>query len=419
MRPIHLPDDSARRPRGWPAVRARVHQVEVRDLYCDDGQSIDGDGRVASNRGESGNGNGPGSTAPGIRWDAFPETRISATWSTPDFNDETFRRGEAEGLIDRFSSRGWRTFVRAAGGSGFVDRVLVRDGVQVSVVNCTLPGLDRRVYDADEPLILLYASLACDLTYHVEGCPPIVLNGPELTLVHVPKGLPLTIDIQGGVRQQRMFALFRHAEIASFLRLSPDRLPPILREAADGTASFGRIVSLPLSHHVASLVADTIDTPLPTEMRALQYEGRLIELMAFAIDAIGREPAPLTGGARSAVHTGLAQRAMERLSREYRRPPDVDGLARKLGTNPNKLRASFKTAFGVTMNEYCLDRRMREAQQLLLQGRLSISQIAERVGYEYPSGFTAAFTRHVGMTPREYRRHRAAVTRTLRGAGVP
>jgi AraC-like DNA-binding protein len=275
------------------------------------------------------------------------------------------------------------------------------------------------VYDADEPLILLYASLACDLTYHVEGRTPIVLNGPELTLVHVPKGMPLTIDIKGGVRQQRMFALFRHADIASFLRLRPDRLPPILRDAADGTASFGRIVSLPLSHHVASLVADTIDTPLPAEMRALQYEGRLIELLAFAIDAIGREPAPRPGRASGGLDATLAQRAMERLSREYRRPPDLDELALKLGTNPSKLRASFKSAFGVTMNEYCLDRRMREAQQLLLQGRLNVSQIAERVGYEYPSGFTAAFTRHVGLTPREYRRHRVPVTRTLRAAESP
>jgi AraC-like DNA-binding protein len=56
---------------------------------------------------------------------------------------------------------------------------------------------------------------------------------------------------------------------------------------------------------------------------------------------------------------------------------------------------------------------------LLLQGRLNISQIAERVGYEYPSGFTAAFSRHVGLTPREYRRHRVPITRTLRATEEP
>jgi AraC-like DNA-binding protein len=53
---------------------------------------------------------------------------------------------------------------------------------------------------------------------------------------------------------------------------------------------------------------------------------------------------------------------------------------------------------------------MREAQQLLLQGRLSISQVAEAVGYDYPSGFAAAFSAHVGVTPREYRNKRAPIS---------
>ena len=350
----------------------------------------------------------------GIRWDAFPESRFSQTWLEPNFESDTFRRGQTQGLIDRFSDRGWRTYVRAAGGSGSVDRVYVRDGVQVSVVNCTLPALDRRTYDADEPLIFLYASLASDLAYHIQGRPPIVMNRPELTLVHVPKGLTLTMDIQGGVRQQRMFALFRHAEIASFLGMNPEKLPSILREAASGSGSFGRIVSVPLNHHVASLVADTIDTPLRGEMRALQYEGRLIELVAYAIDALDAAPTAAAGAHCTGRDVMLAQRAMDRLSREYRKPPGLDGLARELGTNSNKLRAAFKGVYGVTMNEYCLDRRMREAQQLLLQARLSISQVAERVGYEYPSGFTAAFTNHVGMTPRQYRQHRAPISMQLR-----
>jgi AraC-like DNA-binding protein len=38
---------------------------------------------------------------------------------------------------------------------------------------------------------------------------------------------------------------------------------------------------------------------------------------------------------------------------------------------------------------------------------LTIAQVAERVGYEHQSSFTAAFRGHVGMSPREYRKHRA------------
>jgi AraC-like DNA-binding protein len=357
--------------------------------------------------------------SPLVRWDAYPSARFSDSWDSPNFEDEDFKRGEAEGLIHRFSENGWRTFVRAAGGSGIVDRVRVRDGVEVSVVNCVLPAPDWRTYDADESLIMLYASLSCDLVYRVDGQPPIALNRPELTLVSVPKGLPMTVDIQHGVRQQRLFGIFRHAALAKAFGLKADGLPKVIRDAADGGGPFGRLVSLPLDHHVASLVADTIDTPLQGEMRALQYAGRLTELVAYAIDALRQSP-PDSGKPplRSERDAAFVQRARDRLARDFCKPPDLDELSRELGTNPNKLRAAFKAAFGVTMAEFCLDRRMREAQQLLLKGQLTIAQVAERVGYEYPSGLTAAFSAHVGMTPREYRKHRAPISVALRSDGT-
>jgi len=355
---------------------------------------------------------------PQVRWDGYPSARFSDSWNSPNFDDDAFKRGEVEGLIQRFSENGWRTLVRAAGGSGIVDRVRLREGVDVSVVNCVLPAPDRRTYEADEALMLLYASLSCDLVYRVQGQPPIAMNRPELTLVSVPKGLPITIDIQGGVRQQRLFGAFRHAALAKAFGLKDESLPQVIRDAAEGGGTFGRLVSLPLDHHVASLVADTIDTPLQGEMRALQYAGRLTELVAYAIDALHRSPP----GAdlptlRTQRDAGLVQRARDRLARDFCKPPDLNELARELGTNPNKLRAAFKATFGMTMAEFCLDRRMREAQQLLLQAQLSIAQVAERVGYEYPGGLTAAFSAHVGMTPREYRKHRAPISVALRSQG--
>jgi AraC-like DNA-binding protein len=90
-----------------------------------------------------------------------------------------------------------------------------------------------------------------------------------------------------------------------------------------------------------------------------------------------------------------------------------DELASELGTNLTKLKASFKSSFGITMAEYCLQRRMREAQQLLLESKLSMAEVAERVGYAHQSNFSAAFSGHMGMSPREYCRHRAAVHLSL------
>jgi AraC-like DNA-binding protein len=338
-----------------------------------------------------------------------------------DFDSDEFRRDEASGLLRRFSRRGVRLFVGALGGSGVTDVVRFDNGVEVDVNNFVLPALRRRSYLSDEPLILLRASLSCDVVFKEAQSAPIVFNRPELTLVCMPAGMHITVDGQSGVRQQGMNGIFRPAALTQAYGLKPEDLPPEVQDALAGTAAFGRVVSLPLDHRVASLVADTIDSPLDGEMRALQYAGRMAELVAYTMHAIVRNPgaqrAPGADRSRADSPPGvpnwraadLAQLALERLARDYRKPPLFDELASELGTNPNKLKASFKAAFGVTMAQYCLERRMRESQQLLLEAKLSMGEVAERVGYAHQSNFAAAFSGHMGMSPREYRRQRGAL----------
>ncbi len=344
-----------------------------------------------------------------------------------DFDSEAFRRDEAAGLLKRFSRHGVRAFMAPIGGSGVADVVRFGNGVEVNVINLVLPTLRRRSYIADEAMILLRASLSCDAVFKAAHTAPVVFNRPELTLVCVPSGMHITVDGQGGVRQQGMNGFFRPAALTEAYGLLPGDLPPVVRDALAGTTGFGRIVSLPLDHRVAALVADTIDTPLQGEMRALQYAGRMAELVAYTMDAIQRHPpAPRVAAQADAPPRAtepldwraadLAQLALERLARAYRKPPPFTELARELGTNPNKLQAAFKAAFGITMVDYCLERRMREAQQLLLEAKLSVAEVAERVGYGHQSNFAAAFSGHLGMSPREYRRHRAPVHLSLGSA---
>ena len=190
-------------------------------------------------------------------------------------------------------------------------------------------------------------------------------------------------------------------------------LPPLVRDAVTGSAEVGRIASFPLDHRLAALLADTIDTRLEGEMRVVQYAGRLAELVAYTLDAMQHVPLLRGTALKRLRDVELAHAALARLERNFRKPPLFAELAREIGTNQNKLKAVFKEAFGVTMAEYCLERRMREAQQLLLAATLTIAQVAERVGYEHQSSFAAAFRGYVGMSAREYRRHRAPFNQTL------
>lgn len=60
---------------------------------------------------------------------------------------------------------------------------------------------------------------------------------------------------------------------------------------------------------------------------------------------------------------------------------------------------TFKQFAGVTPHQYVLNVRIERAKSLLFQGKLSLSEIATRVGFFDQSHFTRAFKRLVGVTP--------------------
>ncbi|WP_077034984.1 helix-turn-helix transcriptional regulator [Pelomonas sp. KK5] len=324
--------------------------------------------------------------------------------------DAEWQRASINGGARPISRNIMRT-VFAEPGSGTADLIRLDDDAMVNVLNCVLPQPVRWPYEAEEPIIMLRASLACDVSFRYGRSAPIVFNRPEVLLACLPQGVTLTADVMGGSRQQGLVANFRAATFAKRFGLMEGELPPAVREVVHSATDVVRLSSFPVNQRIAALIADTLDSRLPGELRTMQVTGRLTELIAFALQAMQAD------GDDAATHRNVllprkrdldvARAARERLDREYRRPPMFGEVASELGVSLNKLKSVFKEAFGTTMVDHCLDRRMREAQQLLLEGALTIAQVADRVGYEHQSSFTAAFRRHVGLAPREYRRHRA------------
>lgn len=343
--------------------------------------------------------------------------RRHPTPSPLDFVSEWERAADEAGGSRVISRSVVRTIYVDEGGSGTADVVRIDDDALVNVINCVLPRMARWAYDTDEPLIMLRASLACDVAFRYGDRPAMVFNRPEVTLACLPKGMLVTVDIAGGARQQGIVAIFRASTFARRYGLLDDDLPAEVREALADSALIGRVASFPVDHKVATLIADTLDSRLHGELRVVQVAGRVGELVAYALDAMWTQPQLRGTALGSRRDFDLAQAAMARLDRDYRHPPLFGELAHELGTNQNKLKAVFKEAFGVTMADYCLERRVREAQQLLLEASLTIAQVAERVGYEHQSSFAAAFRDQVGMTPRAYRQHRAPFSVPLRPAG--
>ncbi|MGG5506194.1 MULTISPECIES: helix-turn-helix domain-containing protein [unclassified Myroides] len=83
------------------------------------------------------------------------------------------------------------------------------------------------------------------------------------------------------------------------------------------------------------------------------------------------------------------------------KPYTLRELAKQIGTNEFKLKKYFKQLYGFTVYAYITQLKMTQAKQLLLEGELSITSIAEKLGYKTQNHFSTAFKKHFGYSPSE------------------
>ena len=84
---------------------------------------------------------------------------------------------------------------------------------------------------------------------------------------------------------------------------------------------------------------------------------------------------------------------------KYSEHVKIEHIANALGLNRSYLTRLFKEATGYSLQEYLLTYRMKMAIKLLSENKLSVSEIAEAVGYTDTFTFSKAFKRHFGQSP--------------------
>ena len=92
--------------------------------------------------------------------------------------------------------------------------------------------------------------------------------------------------------------------------------------------------------------------------------------------------------------------------------PERDWRLKTLAAEAGMSRANFSRKFmalvGQSPGQYLTATRMHHAARELLKGGMSVSDIAERYGYQSESAFRAAFKKHIGHGPRDYLREVAS-----------
>lgn len=74
--------------------------------------------------------------------------------------------------------------------------------------------------------------------------------------------------------------------------------------------------------------------------------------------------------------------------------------------NENYLSRRFREEVGCSISTYIMEKRLEVSKKLLMQTRLSITEIGEQVGYDNTAYFIRIFKQQTGKTPNEFRKDR-------------
>lgn len=115
------------------------------------------------------------------------------------------------------------------------------------------------------------------------------------------------------------------------------------------------------------------------------------------------ETAPLGRGDHAAegLRTGEILRYLEN---NYLERITMEELCFLFGTNKTTLSKDFRRLTGSTVMGYLAGLRLRRAKALLREGKRSVTEIAELLGFSSVHYFTRFFRKHENMSPSEYAR---------------
>lgn len=92
------------------------------------------------------------------------------------------------------------------------------------------------------------------------------------------------------------------------------------------------------------------------------------------------------------------------IRRNCHRPLSLETISNEFFISPYYLSRAFRQVTGLGLVEYINSVRVREAQELLRNSDLTVSEIAQAVGYGSQTHFGRSFKRVTGMTALQYRK---------------
>ena len=89
----------------------------------------------------------------------------------------------------------------------------------------------------------------------------------------------------------------------------------------------------------------------------------------------------------------------------FREKISMKDICTALGRTKSAICPAFKQKYGITVVDYLTELRIEESKKLLLETDMTVSEIADEIGFSDTSYFSKVFLKTIGISPSLYRRN--------------
>lgn len=292
-------------------------------------------------------------------------------------------------------------YLIAEAGYGYWEFLEFDDGLGMLVNNSNLlkPGVFRFL---GEDLLKIHFRVTAKTSLILDGVGQYDLDGAVCQVFYHPRGYADCEWVANGQVTGWVTIYCKKEYVEEQLGFDLESLPnPLFRSLMNKAKPY--ISHLPLTIAMRNTCNKIIQCDYKSGLRYKFLEGQAIELLSLVLSILQKEANATHSNKLSERDTEAIYEAFSILNDNYVNPPSIKELSQRIGINRSKLTYGFKQMFGVTIHELCHDKRMAEAQRLLLETNERVENIANAVGFDYSNNFSSAFKKMFGVSPKRFR----------------
>ena len=140
-----------------------------------------------------------------------------------------------------------------------------------------------------------------------------------------------------------------------------------------------------------------------------QTPGQLddaVDILCGFIEADARAVGLLHSNNKSSSYHRIIEMAKQYIVENCAGDVSLERVAREVGFSSFYLSKLFKKEEGINYKDFVISVRMEKAKQLILEGRLNVSEVAVAVGYNNNTYFGKAFKNYFNITAKDMRLYR-------------